>query len=131
MAKSMWDASTPPAVLPPGFDAAAGYIGGDTPHVWTGAEWMRLGSLPKLPIWVQSGPQAVHAEAEAGAALRQLYRIGARPGLHRSPGPGDRGLGRVRQHVPFSAGVLRLPRLGVRLPVHRVRQPARRRLLGG
>ena len=80
MAKSMWDASTPPAVLPPGFDAAAGYIGGDTPHVWTGAEWMRLGSLPKLPIWVQSGPQAVHAEAEAGAALRQLYRIGARPG---------------------------------------------------
>ena len=80
MPKAMWDASTPPAVPPAGFDAAAGYIGGDTPHVWTLAEWQRLDRLPKLPIWVQSGPEADHAIAEAGAAMRQLYRIGAHPG---------------------------------------------------
>jgi hypothetical protein len=81
MAKSMWDASTPPASPPAGFDAAAGYIGGDTPHVWTLPEWRRLGSLAKLPIWVQSHPTAAAGgEQEAFAALEQLYRIGCPPG---------------------------------------------------
>jgi hypothetical protein len=43
----MFDASTPPASAPPGYRAVAGYIGGDTPHVWTGAEWRRFGKLRK------------------------------------------------------------------------------------
>ena len=48
MAKTMWDASTPPASVPGGpWDAAAGYIGGDTPHIWTVAEWRHLGGLAK------------------------------------------------------------------------------------
>ena len=86
MAKTMWDASTPPASPPAGYDAAAGYIGGDTPHVWTPGEWRRLGTLPKLPIWVRSNPPAsagaarAQAHSDAFAAIEQLYRIGARPG---------------------------------------------------
>ena len=81
MAKSMWDASTPPATLPPGFDAAAGYLGGDTPHVWTAAEWRRVGKLAKLPIWVRSDPGgAEQGSAEAGNVLHRLYLLGARPG---------------------------------------------------
>jgi hypothetical protein len=78
----MWDASTPPQTLPTGYDAAAGYVGGDTPHVWTLAEWRNLGSLPKLPIWVRSNPPtgatqaAAQGKADAFAALEQLYKIG-------------------------------------------------------
>ena len=80
MSKTMWDASTPPAVQPPGFDAAAGYIGGDTPHVWTRTEWDRLGKTPKLPIWVRSDPASSTGRADALAALGQLQHIGAPPG---------------------------------------------------
>jgi hypothetical protein len=79
--RSMWDASTPPHNPPTGFDAAAGYIGGDTPHVWTIDEWQRLGKLAKLPIWVQDNPRdAQQAQAEAFAALSRLYHIGCPPG---------------------------------------------------
>ncbi len=49
----MFDASVPPASAPAGYRAVAGYIGGDTPHVWTKAEWRRFDQLPKLPIWVR------------------------------------------------------------------------------
>jgi hypothetical protein len=55
----MFDARVPPASAPAGYRAVAGYIGGDTPHVWTDAEWKRFGSLPKLPIWVRSDPAEV------------------------------------------------------------------------
>jgi len=53
----------------------AGYLGGDTPHIWTDAEWKRFGSLRKLPIWVRSDPGAVNAEADAFAALEGLYGL--------------------------------------------------------
>ena len=76
MSKTMWDASTPPAPAPAGFDAAAGYIGGDTPHVWTRAEWKALAALPKLPVWVQSVPGTADAKTDALEALRRLFEIG-------------------------------------------------------
>jgi hypothetical protein len=71
----MFDASTPPASAPPGYRAVAGYIGGDTPHVWTDAEWRRFGKLRKLPIWVRSNPTQVDAEADAFAALERLFEL--------------------------------------------------------
>ena len=71
----MFDASTPPSSAPPGYRAVAGYLGGDTPHIWTDAEWKRFGSLRKLPIWVRSDPGAVNAEADAFAALEGLYGL--------------------------------------------------------
>lgn len=74
--KTMWDASSPPATAPGGYDAAAGYIGGNTPHVWTVPEWKRLGGLPKLPIWVRSNPAGHTGHDDGFAALEQLYTIG-------------------------------------------------------
>jgi hypothetical protein len=82
MARSMWDASSPPAVPPAGFDAAAGYLGGDTPHIWTVDEWRRLDRLPKLPIWVRSDPGTpAQGESDALIALHRLYQIGAPRGI--------------------------------------------------
>jgi hypothetical protein len=71
----MFDASTPPSSAPHGYRAVAGYIGGDTPHVWTEAEWRRFAKLRKLPIWVRSNPAQVHAEADSFAALERLYEL--------------------------------------------------------
>ena len=73
--RKMFDASQPPASAPPGYSAVAGYIGGDTPHVWTGAEWRRFGKLRKLPIWVRSNPSQVNAEGDAFGALERLFEL--------------------------------------------------------
>lgn len=64
--------------LPRDAGGVAGYIGGDTPHVWTRAEWHRFGKLPKLPIFVRSNEGA--PISDAGVALMRLRQIGARPG---------------------------------------------------
>ena len=77
----MFDASQPPASAPPGYSAVAGYIGGDTPHVWTDAEWQRFGNLHKLPIWVRSNPASVNAEADAFGALERLYQLSVPRGI--------------------------------------------------
>jgi hypothetical protein len=51
--RRMWDAAFPPA-SPPKWEVAAGYIGGNTPHVWTDAEWARQPARFRLPIFVRS-----------------------------------------------------------------------------
>lgn len=50
----MYDASTPPSD-PPKWYAVAGYIGGDTPHVWTEAEWNAQSAKYRLPIYTATG----------------------------------------------------------------------------
>ena len=60
--RRMYDAAYPPS-NPPHWDAAAGYIGGDTPHVWTAAEWARQPVRYRLPIFVRSNPTGVLARA--------------------------------------------------------------------
>lgn len=50
---TMYDASTPPS-NPPHTDVVAGYIGGNTPHVWTDAEWSSQKAKYRLPIYVRS-----------------------------------------------------------------------------
>lgn len=70
MTRQMYDASTPPAVAPPGCDAVAFYIGGDTPHVWTDAEISRQKMRYRLPIWVRSIPAGLaEGTAEGNAAV--------------------------------------------------------------
>ena len=75
----MWDAANPPRTSPKGYQAAAGYIGGDTPHVWTVEEWERLGRLPKLPIYVRSN-DGTDPHEDAFQTLKRLYQIGCPPG---------------------------------------------------
>ncbi len=59
----MYDAAYPPAD-PPNWPAVAGYIGGDTPHVWTDAEWAAQPAQYRLPIFVHTGAD----DAAAGTA---------------------------------------------------------------
>ena len=70
----MFDAAVPPRSPYPGCGAVAGYIGGNTPHVWTAAEWNRAsdgGRLAQLPIWVGfgEGDPVGHAKEAAAAAV--------------------------------------------------------------
>lgn len=69
--RTMFDAAYPPGT-PPQVDAVAGYIGGNTPNVWTDAEWASMmtksGAKYKLPIFVRStGGDPV---ADAAASVR-------------------------------------------------------------
>lgn len=77
MTVNMFDASTPPAVAPPGFSVVAGYLGGHTPHTWTAAEWGRFRHMKMLPIWVP-GPAVnipENAVADAFAILEAAYNL--------------------------------------------------------
>ena len=49
----MYDASEPPTD-PPHWYAVAGYIGGDTPHIWTEAEWNAQSAKFRLPVYTAS-----------------------------------------------------------------------------
>lgn len=80
----MFDAAFPPLRPFPGCGAVAGYIGGNTPHVWTANEWNNAsddGALPMLPIWVGFGEAdpVDHGQQAAAAAIR----LGWEP--HHSP----------------------------------------------
>jgi len=71
----MFDASASiPTTVPPGFGAVAGYIGGDTPHVWTPKEWQRFSSLRQFPIWVddQETADPIVSGTKAAAAAKKL-----------------------------------------------------------
>lgn len=81
----MFDAAYPPATAYPGCQAVAGYIGGNTPHVWTQAEWLRFSSLRQLPVWVgylEDDP-VQHARSAAAAAQALGWRP-FRPGTWRA-----------------------------------------------
>jgi hypothetical protein len=62
----MYDASEPPTE-PPHWHVAAGYIGGDTPHVWTEAEWNAQWSPFRLPIFSASNREDTPAAAGTDA----------------------------------------------------------------
>lgn len=71
----MQDASTPGSMIP-GFQAVAGYIGGDTPHVWTAEEWGRFKGVPKLPIYVRSTPgDRAQGNSDGWDCLQHLFKL--------------------------------------------------------
>jgi hypothetical protein len=73
----MYDAAYPPK-NPPHWHVCAGYIGGDTPHVWSKAEWDAQWAPRRLPIWTAANRSdtAQAAEADAGEILRRLHNLG-------------------------------------------------------
>jgi hypothetical protein len=77
----MYDASTPPK-NPPHWHVAAGYIGGDTPNVWTLAEWKAQPAPYLLPIWTASNRDDTAADAgeDAWGIIKKLSSLGV-------PGP--------------------------------------------
>jgi hypothetical protein len=62
----MFDASVPPDKPYPACQAAGGYIGGATPHVWTLQEWLRFSHLRQLPIWTADFNPGAPSAAEQG-----------------------------------------------------------------
>jgi hypothetical protein len=79
----MFDAAYPPVQPYPGCAAVAGYIGGNTPHVWTAAEWDRFAHLRQLPIWTGYGdprPAAEQARAAVDAMLALGWKADLPPG---------------------------------------------------
>lgn len=71
----MFDASTPPIQRPPNVATvpiAGGYIGGNTPHVWTDQEWDALPQKQRLPIYVCSHPELHDPNVEATKAIKWL-----------------------------------------------------------
>lgn len=74
--KSMYDAAYPPAT-PPACDVVAGYLGGDTLHVWTKAEWNSQPARYRLPIWTRSNPgSAAQGAAEGAQAVGRVGLLG-------------------------------------------------------
>lgn len=76
----MFDASVPPSSAYPGSAAVAGYLGGNTPHVWTPEEWQRFAGLRQFGIWVgylEADPLG-HA-TDAAAAMSRLGWAPNRP----------------------------------------------------
>lgn len=74
----MGDSSTPPAKYPP-YPVWAFYIGGDTPHVWTDAEYESIPCRWVLPIFTASNPGR-DVQADARAIIGWLHAHGWRPG---------------------------------------------------
>jgi hypothetical protein len=77
----MFDAAFPPVKPYPGCSAVAGYIGGNTPHVWTLAEWLRFQHLGQLPIWtgyLEKDP-IDHASQAVNAAVKLGWQPNANP----------------------------------------------------
>ena len=77
---SAFDAAYPPGTPYPGAQAVMGYIGGNTPHIWTAAEWQRFSHLVQFPIWVgyQEADPATHG-SQAVAAMTALGWAEHRP----------------------------------------------------
>lgn len=71
---------TPPSQIPSGVVGVAGYIGGDTPHIWTKAEWDGQRARYRLPIYVRSNPPGPGANADVAGCLSMLGTIGAPKG---------------------------------------------------
>lgn len=70
----MFDAAFPPGKPYPGAQAVAGYIGGNTPHIWTLDEWLRFQHLVQFPIWV--GFNEADPIGHANDAVAAMKRLG-------------------------------------------------------
>lgn len=78
----MYDAAYPPS-RPPHWYCAAGYIGGNTPHVWTPAEWAAQPAPFRLPIFTADNRvnSPASAAADAPVILAKLEELGVPAGV--------------------------------------------------
>jgi hypothetical protein len=74
-----FDAAFPPGKPYPGSKVVCGYIGGNTPHIWTLDEWHRFADLTQFPIWV--GYNDRDPEADARTAVSRMEELGWTKGL--------------------------------------------------
>jgi peptidoglycan hydrolase-like protein with peptidoglycan-binding domain len=74
---NFYDSAYPPSPQPKGMDGVCGYIGGDTPHTWSVADWDSQKVKYRLPVYVRSNPPGPGAMTDVDAAVAQLKIIGA------------------------------------------------------
>lgn len=77
----MYDDAFPPR-HPPRFPVVAGYIGGDTPHVWTREEWDSQPAPFRLPIFTADNraDSPASAAVDAPVILAKLEELGVARG---------------------------------------------------
>jgi hypothetical protein len=77
----MYDAANPPPD-PPHWHVCAGYIGGDTPHVWSIEEWDAQWAPARLPIFTRTNAPdtAEAARADSAEILAKLRELGVPKG---------------------------------------------------
>jgi hypothetical protein len=77
---SGFDAAYPPTNAPAD-QVAFGYLGGNTPHPWTRAEWAAQKARYRVGIWTRSNPTgAAQGTAEGNAAVAAWRGLGAPAG---------------------------------------------------
>jgi len=76
-----YDAAWAPGSPPNGDQVVMGYGGGDTPHVWSLADWNSQPARFRLPIWTRDNPAGRDGAAEARAFLAYLDSVGAPRGI--------------------------------------------------
>lgn len=85
-----YDAAWPPQDPPPDDRVVMGYLGGDTPHPWSLADWLSQPARYRVGIWTRSDPQS-HAQAlgispaalgtQEGRLAASIWKaLGATPG---------------------------------------------------
>jgi hypothetical protein len=75
-----FDSAYPPSNPPPD-QVVFGYLGGDTPHVWTPAEWAAQKARYRVGIWTRSNPVgAAQGKSEGEAAVAAWRALGAPAG---------------------------------------------------
>jgi hypothetical protein len=75
-----YDAAYPVANAPKD-DVVFGYLGGDTPHAWSLADWNSQPARYRIPIWTRDNPGGYNGASEARAALAKLDSLGAPRGI--------------------------------------------------
>lgn len=81
MTISAYDSAWPDNPAPAGDQVVMGYIGGDTPHVWSLADWNSQPARYRIPIWTRDNPGGYSGTTEAQAALAKLDSLGAPRGI--------------------------------------------------
>jgi len=72
---SGYDAAYPVSRPPAGAKVVLGYLGGNTPHVWTLAEWKSQGVQFWVGIWTRSNPGGYNGTTEAAKALAYWHNV--------------------------------------------------------
>ena len=73
-----FDTSDPGPAVISGYEVAGGYLGGDTPHVWTGKQWADQPARWRAPFWVYDEGRDV--AAQAADAVAAMVALGAPEG---------------------------------------------------
>jgi len=74
---SGYDAAYPPSSPPKADSVVMGYLGGNTPHVWSKSDWDSQPARYRVGIWTRSNPGGYNGTTEAQQAVDAWRAVGA------------------------------------------------------